>query len=95
MVIGTAYEVTANHGQDEKIEMHELRFAEGYMDIVDLTVAPTEDMTWGTLRYALLGIGSFMQRWEYVTLKFDVVVPEFGRVGTGRVFQEERDGLDG
>ena len=64
------------------------------MDLVDLAVAPLEDMTWEMWRFALLGIGSFMRSWEYVELSFDVVVLGTGRVGVGRVFQEDTGELD-
>lgn len=64
---------------------------------MNLEFTPTEEMTWGVWETALLGIGGFFQKWEYVALSFDVVAPEVGRLGTGRVFreQEERVGLGG
>ena len=55
---------------------------------MDLAVTPREGMTWEMWRFALLGIGAFMQGWEYVELSFDVVVVGLGRLGSGRVFQE-------
>ena len=65
------------------------------MDVVDVAVTPSEEMTWEMWRYALLGIGSFTQNREYVELSFDVVVLGSGRVWTGRVFQEDTAELDG
>lgn len=88
MVIGTAYEDATSHRQDEKTGTRTLRYSQGYMDIVNLTMSPTEDMTWETWAFTLLGIGNFFQEWEYVELSFDVVVPGQGRVGTGMVFQD-------
>lgn len=87
MVIGTAFEDAMAHRPDQRTGTQTLRYTQGYMDVVDLTIAPTEAMTWEMWGYALLGIGSFMQKWEYVELSFDVVVLGLGRVGTGRVFQ--------
>ena len=92
MVIGAGYEDAVAHQADERVGMSELRYRKGYMDILDLVITPTEEMTWEMWRYALLGIGSFMQQWEYIQLSFDVVALGTGRVGTGRVFQE--DGVD-
>ncbi len=88
IVIGAGYEDAAAHSLDERVGMQELRYKKGYMDTVDLMVHPTEEMTWEMWRYALLGIGDFMQDWEYVELSFDVVVLGVGQVGTGKVFQE-------
>ena len=88
MVIGTAYEDATAHRPDEKTGTRTLRYSQGYMDVVNLAMSPTGDMTWETWTFALLGIGSFFQRWEYVELSFDVEVPELGRVGTGMVFQD-------
>ena len=88
MVIGAAYEDATAHRPDEKTGTHALRYRKGYVDVVNLAIVPTEDMTWEMWAFALLGIGSFMQRWEYVELSFDVVVPELGRVGSGMLFQE-------
>ena len=88
MVVGAAYEDATAHRPDEKTGTRTLRYSQGYMDIVNLAMSPTEDMTWETWGFALLGIGSFFQEWEYVELSFDVVVLGSGRVGTGMVFQD-------
>lgn len=95
MVIGTAYQDATAHEPDDKVGTQELRYSKAYMDVVNLEFTPTDEMTWDTWKIALLGIGGFFQRWEYVALSFDVVTPEAGRLGTGRVFQEERVGLGG
>ena len=88
MVIGAAYQDATAHRPDERTGTHTLRYTQMYMDIVDLTIAPTMDMTWEMCAFALLGIGSFLQKWEYVELSFDVEVPELGRVGTGTMFRD-------
>ena len=88
MVVGNAYADATSHRPDEKTGTHTLRYSQGYMEVVDLTMTPTGDMTWEIWGFALLGIGSFMQKWEYVELSFDVVVPELGRVGIGMVYQD-------
>ena len=88
MVIGTAYEDATAHRQDEKIGTRTLRYSEGYVDVMDLAMSLTGDMTWEIWALALLGIGSFMQKWEYVELSFDVVVSELGRVGIGMLYQQ-------
>ena len=93
-VIGAGYDDAAAHRPDEKVGTQEILYKRGYMDLVDLAVSPSEEMTWEMWRYALLGIGSFMRKWEYVELSFDVVVLGVGRVGIGRVFQEDTVGLD-
>ena len=62
------------------------------MDTVDLVLTPTDDLTWVMLRFALLGLGSFMQRWEYVELYFNIGVDGEGQVATGQLFQDERGG---
>ncbi len=92
MVIGAGYEDAAAHQPDERVGIRELRYTKGYRDTVDLIVRPTEEMTWEMERYALLGVGGFMQDWEYVELSFDVVVLGVGHVGTGRVYKEARVG---
>lgn len=95
MVIGAAYEDAATHEPNEKTGTQELRYRQGYMDLVDLVMTPTEETTWEMWRFALLGVGNFMQTWEYVELTFDIVVPGVGRVGVGRVFQIDKAGSDG
>ncbi|KAF6217830.1 hypothetical protein HO133_006241 [Letharia lupina] len=94
MVIGAGYEDAAAHQPDNEIDTQELRYSERYVDRVDMVVRPREEMTWETWRYALLGIGKFMQNWEYVELSFDIVVLGLGRVGIGRLFREGGTGLD-
>lgn len=94
MVIRAGYEDAAAHEPDEPIGLHELRYQRGYMDSVDLVLTPEEEMTWEMWRFALQGVGSFMQEWEYVELTFDVVVLGLGRVGVGKVFQDEGLGSD-
>lgn len=86
-VIGAGYDDAVAHRPDEKVGTQEIHYSRVYMDVVDLAVTPSEEMTWEMWRYALLGIRSFMQDWEYVELSFDVVVLGTGRVGIGRVFQ--------
>ena len=89
MVIGTAYAAATAHRQpDEKTGERTLRYSKRYTDVVDLTMAPMTEMTWEMWGFALLGIGSFMQRWEYVELSFDVVVEDLGKVGLGMVYQD-------
>lgn len=78
MVIGAGYEDATAHQPDNKIDTQELRYSERYVDSVDMVVRPREEMTWETWRYALLGIGKFMQNWEYVELSFDIVVLGLG-----------------
>lgn len=95
MVIGAAYEDAAVHDPDKRVGTEEIHYRRGYMDLVDLAVTPTEEMTWEMWRFALLGVGGFMQDWEYVELSFDVVVLGTGRVGIGKVFQEDTVKLDG
>ncbi len=92
MVIGAGYEDAAAHQADERVGIRELRYTKRYKDTVDLIVRPTDEMTWETWRYALLGVGGFMQDWEYVELSFDVVVLGVGHVGAGKVYQEAQGG---
>ena len=66
-----------------------------YLDVVDLIVEPKEEMTWEMWKFATLGIGSFVQKWEYVELSFDVVVTGVGMVATGKLVQEEGNHSDG
>ena len=96
MVIGAAFQDASAHPLDENVGTYELRYSNRYMDAVDLVVTPTErGMTWETWGFASLGIGSFVQRWEYVELTFDVLIQDVGRVGSGMLFQEERADLVG
>lgn len=50
-------------------------------------------MKWQMWRFAILGLGAFMQRWDNVWLSFDVeVVGVPGRVGTGYLFKNFEEG---
>ncbi len=45
-------------------------------------------MKWQMWRFAVLGLGAFMELWDNVWLSFDVEVEGVGgRVGTGYVFK--------
>ena len=94
MVMGTAYDDAVDHQPNEIAGTQELRYEKGYMDAVDLVITPKEGTAWQTWISALLGIGGFMQQWEYIGLTFNVVLG-LGRMGTGRVFQEDGTRVDG
>lgn len=63
------------------------------MRTVDLVLLPEPTMNWHMWRYAVLGLGAFMQLWDNVWLSFDVEVAGVeGRVGTGYVFKNYDEG---
>lgn len=94
VLISSAFEDALAHSPDERTGTQKLRYSLEDTDVVELEFTPTEEMEWGIWVAGLLGIGGFFDRWEYVTLKFDVLAPGLGRLGTGRVFQQERTGLN-
>ena len=86
MVLDKAYVDATAHRPYDLVGTQTLRYTQLHTDVVDLKLTPTEELTWEVWIFALLGIETFFEKWEYVALSFDVLGSEVGRVGTGMVF---------
>ncbi|KAL9070343.1 MAG: hypothetical protein Q9161_004901 [Pseudevernia consocians] len=87
-VLAAAFKDAASHSPDLGIGTAKLQYSEKYVNTVDLVLLPEPTMNWQMWRFAVLGLGAFMQLWDNVWLSFDVEVDEVrGRVGTGYVFK--------
>ncbi|KAF6225900.1 hypothetical protein HO133_009903 [Letharia lupina] len=87
-VLYAAFQDAASHPPELDIAATKLQYSRKYVNTVDVVLLPESAMKWEMWRFAVLGLGAFMQWWDNVWLSFDVeVVGVVGRVATGYVFK--------
>lgn len=87
-VLYAAFQDAASHPPELDIAATKLQYSRKYVNTVDVVLLPESAMKWEMWRFAVLGLGAFMQWWDNVWLSFDVeVVGVVGRVATGYIFK--------